>query len=75
MQKALSSFNGNRALGLKISRGSRLQVLHVSVDVDLAASAVDRHPVSGVAMVLGDFAVGFGSSMQYCVTGSTTEAE
>ena len=44
-------------------------------DADYAAASNDRRSVSGVAVILGDTAIGWKSSTQKCVTTATCEAE
>ena len=44
-------------------------------DADYAAASNDRRSVSGVAVMLGDTAIGWKSSTQKCVTTATCEVE
>ena len=44
-------------------------------DADYAAASTDRRSVSGLAVMLGDTAIGWKSSTQKCVTKATCEAE
>ena len=55
-------------------RGSGLK-LTVFAYSDYAAASNDRRSVSGVAVMMGDTAVGWKSSMQKCVTTATCEEE
>ena len=61
-------------MGLEFVRGSGLK-LTVFADADYAAASNDRRSVSGVAVMLGDTAIGWKSSKQKCVTTATCEAE
>ena len=49
--------------------------LSVYVDADYASKDNDRRSVSGVAVMVGGTAVNVSSTMQLCVTLSTSEAE
>ena len=66
--------NSTKEIGLKFVRGSGLK-LTVFADADFAAASNDRRSVSGVAVMLGDTAIGWKSSTQKCVTMATCEAE
>ena len=67
--------DATKEIGLRIVRGSGLR-LSVYADVDYAAGSNDRRSVSGVAVMLGDTAIGWKkSTTQKCVTTSTCEAE
>ena len=44
-------------------------------DADYAAASNDRRSVSGVAVMLGDTAIGWKNSTQKCVTTAIYEAE
>ena len=66
--------NTTEEIGLRFVRGSGLR-LSVYVDADYAAASNDRRSVSGVAVMLGDTAIGWESSTQKCVTTATCEAE
>ncbi|CAN0084350.1 unnamed protein product, partial [Ascophyllum nodosum] len=61
-------------MDLRFVRGSGLR-LSVYADADYAAVSNDRRSVSGVAVMLGDTAIGWKSSTQKCVTTATCEAE
>ena len=63
-----------KEIGMKFVRGSGLE-LTVFADTDYAAAYDDRRSVSGVAVMLGDTAIGWKSSTQKCVTMATCEAE
>ena len=66
--------NATKTIGSRFVRGSGLR-LSVYADADYAAASNDRRSVSGVAVVLGDSAIGWKSSTQKCVTTATCEAE
>ena len=66
--------NATKEIGLRFVRGSGLR-LSVYADADYAAVSNDRRSVSGVAVMLGDTAIGWKSSTQKCVTTATCEAE
>ena len=66
--------NATKEMGLRFVRGSGLR-LSVYADADYAAVSNDRRSVSGVAVMLGDTAIGWKSSTQRCVTTATCEAE
>ena len=66
--------NATKEIGLRFIRGSGLR-LSASADADYAAASNDRRSVSGVAVMLGDTAIGWKSSTQKCVTTATCEAE
>ena len=66
--------NATKEIGLRFVRGSGLK-LSVYADADYAAASNDRRSVSGVAVMLGDTAIGWKSSTQKCVTTATCEAE
>ena len=66
--------NATKEMGLRFVRGSGLR-LSVYADADYAAASDDRRSVSGVAVMLGDTAIGWKSSTQKCVTTATCEAE
>ena len=66
--------NATKEMGLRFVRGSGLR-LPVYADADYAAASNDRRSVSGVAVMLGDTAIGWKSSTQKCVTTATCEAE
>ena len=57
--------NSTKEMGLKFVRGSGLK-LTVFADADCAAASNDRRSVSGVAVMLGDTAIGWKSSTQKC---------
>ena len=66
--------NATKEMGLRFVRGSGLR-LSVYADADFAAASNDRRSVSGVAVILGDTAIGWKGSTQKCVTTATCEAE
>ena len=66
--------NGTKEIGLSFVRGSGLKP-SVYADADYAKASNDRRSVSGVAVMLGDTAIGWKSSTQECVTTGTCEAE
>ena len=66
--------NATKDMGLRFVRGSGLR-LSVYADADYAAVSNDRRSVSGVAVMLGDTAIGWKSSTQECVTTATGESE
>ena len=66
--------NSTKEIGLKLMRGFGLK-LTMFADADYAAASNDRRSVSGVAVMLGDTAIGWKSSTQKCVTTATCEAE
>ena len=66
--------NATKEMGLRFVRDSGLR-LPVYADADHAAESNDRRSVSGVAVMLGDTAIGWKSSTQKCVTTATCEAE
>ena len=66
--------NATKTIGSRFVRGSGLR-LSVYADADYAAASNDGRSVSGVAVVLGDSAIGWKSSTQKCVTTATCEAE
>ena len=66
--------NSTEEIGLKFVRGSGLK-LTVFADVTYAAASNDQRSVSGVAVVLGDTAIGWKSSTQKRVTTATCKAE
>ena len=66
--------NATKEMGLRFVRGSGLR-LSVYADADYPAASNDRRSVSGVAVMLGDTAIGWKSSTQKCVTTGTCEAE
>ena len=66
--------NATQEMGLRFVRGSGLR-LSVYADAGYAAASNDRRSVSGVAVMLGDTAVGWKSSRQKCVTTATCEAK
>ena len=61
-------------MGLRFVRGSGLR-LSVYADADYTAVSNDRRSVSGVAVMLGETAIGWKSSTQKCVTTATCEAD
>ena len=69
-----ANVNATKEMGLRFVRGSGLR-LSVYADADYAAVSNDRSSVSGVAVMLGDTAIGWKSSTQKCVTTATCEAE
>ena len=69
-----ASVNATKEMGLRFVRGSGLR-LSVYEDVNFAAASNDRRSVSGVAVMLGDTAIGLKSSTQKCVTTVLCEAE
>ena len=66
--------NATKEMGLRFVRDSGLR-LSVYADADYAAVSNDRRSVSGVAVTLGDTAIGWEDSAQKCVTTATCEAE
>ena len=66
--------NATKEIGLRLVRGSGLR-LSVYADAGYAAASNDGRSVSGVAVMLGDTAIGWKSSTQKCVTTATCEAE
>ena len=66
--------NATKGMGLKFVRGSSLR-LSVYADADYTAVSNDRRSVSGVAVMLGDTAIGWKSSTQKCVTTATCEVQ
>ena len=66
--------NSTKEIGLKFVRGSGLK-LTVSADADYAPVSNNRRSVSGVAVMMGDTAIGWKSSTHNCVTTATCEAE
>ena len=72
--QAAAYVNAAKEMGLRFVRGSGLR-LSVYADDDYAAVSNDRKSVSGVAVTLGDTAIGWKSSTQKCVTMATCEAE
>ena len=66
--------NSTKEIGLKFVRGPGLK-LTVFADADYAAVSNDRRSVSGVAVMLGDTAIGWKCNTQKCVTTVTCEAE
>ena len=66
--------NATKEIGLKFVWGSGLRLL-VYADADYAAASNDRRPVSSVAVMLGDIAIGWKSTTQKCVTTATWEAK
>ena len=66
--------NATKEIRLRFVRGSGLR-LSVYADADYAAASNDRRSVSGVAVMLGDTAIGWKSSTQRFVTTTTCEAE
>ena len=67
--------NYTQEIGLKFVRGSGLKLTVIADDADYAAASNDRRPVSGVAVMLSDTAIGWNSGAQKCVTTATCEAE
>ena len=63
-----------KEIGLRLVRGSGLR-LSAYADADYAAASDDRRSVSGLAVVLGDTAVSWKSSVQKCVTTAKCEDE
>ena len=72
--KVAACVNATKEIGLRVVRSSGLR-LSVYTDADYAAASNDRRSVSGVAVMLGDTAIGWKSSTQKCVTTATCEAE
>ncbi|CAN0238401.1 unnamed protein product, partial [Ascophyllum nodosum] len=66
--------NATKDISLRFVQGSDLK-LSVYTDADYVAASNDRRPVSGVAVILGDTAIGWKSSTHKCVTTATYEAE
>ena len=66
--------NATKEIGSRFVLGSGLK-LSVHADADYAAASNDRRSVSGIAIMLGDTAIGWKSSTQKCVTTATCEAE
>ena len=66
--------NSTEEIGLKFVRGSG-QKLNVFADADYTAASNDRRSVSGMAVMLGDTAIGWKSSTQKFVTTATCEAD
>ncbi|CAM9864367.1 unnamed protein product, partial [Ascophyllum nodosum] len=66
--------NATKKMGLRFVQGSGLR-LSVHADADYAAASNDRRSVSGVAVMLGDTAIGWKSNTQKCITTATCEAE
>ena len=66
--------NSTKDIDLRFVRGSGLK-LSVFADADCAAASNDRRSVSGVAVMLGDTAIGWKRSTHKCVTTATREAE
>ena len=66
--------NATKEMGLRFVPGSGVR-LSVYADADYAVASKDRRSVSGVAVMLGDTAIGWKSSTQKCVTMATCEAE
>ena len=66
--------NATKEIDLRFERGSGIN-LAVYTDADYAAASNDRRSVSGIAVMLGDTAIGWKSSTQKCVTTATCEAE
>ena len=66
--------NAMKGMGSKFVRGFSLR-LSVYADADYAAVSNDRRSVSGVAVMLGDTAIGWKSSTQKCVTTATCEVQ
>ena len=69
-----ASGNATKEIGLSFVRGSGLR-LSVYAYADYAVASNDRRSVSGVAVMLGDTAIGWKSSTQKCVATATCEAE
>ena len=67
--------NITKEIGLKFVRGSGLKLSVFADDAGYAAASNYRRSVSGVAVVLGDTAIGWKSSTQKYVTTATYEAE
>ena len=63
--------NATKEVGLRFVRGSGLSVY---ADADDAAASNDPRSVSGVAVMLGNTAIGWKSSTQKCVTTAAREA-
>ena len=66
--------NASKMIGLRFVRASVLK-LSVYADADYAAASNDLRSVSGIAVVLGDTAIGWKSSTQKYVTTATCEVE
>ena len=66
--------NAAKDIDLRFVRGSSLR-LSVYADADYAVASNDRRSVSGLAVMLGDTAIGWKSGTQKCVTTATCEAE
>ena len=66
--------NATNGIDLRLVRGSGLK-LSVYADADYVAASNDRRSVSGMAVLVGDTAIGWKSSTQKCVTTATFEAE
>ena len=66
--------NATKEIGLRFVRGSGLK-MSVYADADYAVASNDRRFVSEVAVMLGDTAIGWKSSMQKYVTTAACEAE
>ena len=74
VRKIIAYLKAIRDLGEVFWWGGDLK-LSLSADADYADRCNDRRSVLGVAVMLGNTAVRASSSMQYCVTLSTSEAE
>ena len=66
--------NATKETSLIFICGSDLR-LSAHADADYAAASNDRRAASGVAIMLGDTAIGWKSSTQKCVITATCEAE
>ena len=74
LQQIAAYVNSTKEIGLMFVLGSGLK-LTLFADADYAAAFNDRRSVSGMAVILGDTAIGWKSSWQKCVTTITCKAE
>ena len=60
---------------LRFVRGSGLNISVYTDDADYVTASNDRRSVSGIAVMLGDTAIGWKSSTEKCVTTAMCEDE
>ena len=75
LRKLIAYLNKTKDLGLVFVKDGALKLSVYYVDADHANKDDDRRSVSGVAVMVAGTAVNVSSTMQHCVTRSTSEAE
>ena len=73
VRKIIAYLKATKDLGVVFRRGGDLK-LSLFADADYADRCNDKRLVSGIAVILGNTAVSASSTMQHCVTLSTSEA-